>query len=103
MEAVGPAEVGGGAGSGDVTVREEVGRLFADAEARLGRIDGLVDIVGIARQPAYGDISPGSRERDRGRRTDPRRGASDQGCASLEVTHAQSITTPPLGPSVCPT
>ena len=43
------AEVGGLAGSGDVTRRDEVGRLFAEAEAGLGRIDGVVDIVGIAR------------------------------------------------------
>jgi NAD(P)-dependent dehydrogenase (short-subunit alcohol dehydrogenase family) len=33
---------------GDATERVEVERLFADATASLGRIDGLVDIVGMA-------------------------------------------------------
>jgi NAD(P)-dependent dehydrogenase (short-subunit alcohol dehydrogenase family) len=45
------AEVGAGVGVpwvGDVTRREEARRLAADAEAALGRIDGFVDIVGIA-------------------------------------------------------
>jgi len=42
-------EVAGIAWSGDVTRRDDVRRLGEDAEAALGRIDGLVDIVGIAR------------------------------------------------------
>jgi NAD(P)-dependent dehydrogenase (short-subunit alcohol dehydrogenase family) len=47
------AEVGGIAWSGDATSRPEVERLFADAVAQLGKVDGLVDIIGMAR---YGDL-----------------------------------------------
>ena len=46
-------EVDGLAWSGDATRRDEVERLFGDAQARLGGVDGLVDIVGISR---YCDI-----------------------------------------------
>jgi NAD(P)-dependent dehydrogenase (short-subunit alcohol dehydrogenase family) len=42
-------EVGGIAWSGDATKRAEVERMVADATAALGRIDGFVDILGIAR------------------------------------------------------
>jgi len=42
-------EVGGVAWSGDATNRAEVERMFADAGAALGGVDGLADIVGIAR------------------------------------------------------
>jgi len=50
-------EIGVGvAWCGDVTRRAEVARLAADAEAVLGRIDGFVDIVGMARWAALLDI-----------------------------------------------
>jgi NAD(P)-dependent dehydrogenase (short-subunit alcohol dehydrogenase family) len=42
--------------SGDCTKRDEVARLAADAEAALGRIDGFVDIVGVAAWCAVMDI-----------------------------------------------
>ncbi|MEI8000602.1 MAG: SDR family oxidoreductase [Actinomycetes bacterium] len=42
-------EVGGVAWSGDATDRGEVERMFADATAAFGGVDGLVDIVGISR------------------------------------------------------
>jgi NAD(P)-dependent dehydrogenase (short-subunit alcohol dehydrogenase family) len=42
-------EVGGIAWSGDATQRDDVERMFADATRELGGVDGLVDIVGIAR------------------------------------------------------
>ena len=42
-------EVDGIGWAADATRRDEVERLFAEAEARLGRIDGLVDIVGVGR------------------------------------------------------
>ena len=41
-------EVGGVPWSGDATNRDEVERMFADATAALGGVDGVVDIVGIA-------------------------------------------------------
>jgi NAD(P)-dependent dehydrogenase (short-subunit alcohol dehydrogenase family) len=47
------SEVDGVAWSGDATKRGEVARLFVEAQASLGGIDGFVDIIGIAR---YGDI-----------------------------------------------
>jgi NAD(P)-dependent dehydrogenase (short-subunit alcohol dehydrogenase family) len=47
------AEVGGTAWSGDVRSRDAVERLIADAGRALGRLDGVVDIVGEAR---YGAI-----------------------------------------------
>jgi NAD(P)-dependent dehydrogenase (short-subunit alcohol dehydrogenase family) len=46
-------EVDGIAWTGDATTREDAARLFGDAESELGRIDGVVDIVGMAR---YGDL-----------------------------------------------
>jgi NAD(P)-dependent dehydrogenase (short-subunit alcohol dehydrogenase family) len=42
-------EVNGVAWSGDATRRDEVERMFVDAGAALGGVDGVVDIVGIAR------------------------------------------------------
>lgn len=49
-------EVGGTAWTGDATDRPEAERLFTDAEAALGRIDGVVDIVGMARYTALLDV-----------------------------------------------
>jgi NAD(P)-dependent dehydrogenase (short-subunit alcohol dehydrogenase family) len=49
-------EVGGTAWSGDMTVRADAERLFADAEARLDRLDGVVDIIGMARYAALVDL-----------------------------------------------
>jgi NAD(P)-dependent dehydrogenase (short-subunit alcohol dehydrogenase family) len=45
-------EVGGVPWSGDATSRADAERLFADAEAALGGLDGLVDIIGMARYAA---------------------------------------------------
>jgi NAD(P)-dependent dehydrogenase (short-subunit alcohol dehydrogenase family) len=42
-------EVGGYAGSGDATKRDESKRLFDEAAAALGGIDGMVDIIGMSR------------------------------------------------------
>jgi NAD(P)-dependent dehydrogenase (short-subunit alcohol dehydrogenase family) len=42
------AEVGGTAWVGDVTDRGEVERLFTEADAAMGGVDGVVDIVGMA-------------------------------------------------------
>ena len=50
------AEVGGVAWSGDATNRADAERLFAESEAALGRIDGVVDIVGMARYAGLLDI-----------------------------------------------
>jgi NAD(P)-dependent dehydrogenase (short-subunit alcohol dehydrogenase family) len=49
------AEVGNGAVPwvGDVTTRDGCRRLFADAKAALGSLDGVVDIVGMAQ---YADL-----------------------------------------------
>ena len=49
-------EVDGSAWSGDATKREEAERLFRDATAELGGIDGIVDIVGMARYAGFLDI-----------------------------------------------
>ena len=49
-------EVGGVAWSGDATQRTDAERLFADAESALGRIDGIVDIVGMARYAGLVDL-----------------------------------------------
>src|SRR5262249_25001548 len=46
-------EVNGIAWTGDATTREDAARLFGDAESELGRVEGVVDIVGMAR---YGDL-----------------------------------------------
>ena len=50
------AEVDGTAWSGDATVRADAARCFAEAEATLGRIDGVVDIIGMAQYGALVDI-----------------------------------------------
>lgn len=50
------SEVGGIPWSGDATQREDATRLFADAEAQLGGIDGVVDIIGMAQYGAILDI-----------------------------------------------
>ncbi|GAB3516022.1 SDR family NAD(P)-dependent oxidoreductase [Phytohabitans suffuscus] len=42
-------EVKGIAWSGDITSRADVRRLFADVVAQKGRLDGVIDIVGLAR------------------------------------------------------
>jgi 3alpha(or 20beta)-hydroxysteroid dehydrogenase len=42
------AEVGGSALTADVTRREDVERVFGEARLRLGRVQAVVDIVGIA-------------------------------------------------------
>jgi len=47
------AETGGIAWVGDATKRADVDRLFADAEAQLGKLDGVVDIIGMSR---YGPL-----------------------------------------------
>ena len=49
-------EVDGIAWSGDATKRADAERLFTDAEAELGRIDGVVDIIGMARYTPLLDI-----------------------------------------------
>jgi NAD(P)-dependent dehydrogenase (short-subunit alcohol dehydrogenase family) len=49
-------EVGGVPWSGDATQREDAERMFADAGSSLGRIDGIVDIVGMARYAELLDI-----------------------------------------------
>ncbi|HEV8295669.1 MAG TPA: SDR family oxidoreductase [Acidimicrobiales bacterium] len=54
-------EIGGGAVPwvGDVTKRDDVERLFTDAIASLGSLDGIVDIVGMAQ---YSDLETTSDE-----------------------------------------
>lgn len=47
------AEVGGTPLVGDASEREDVERLLGETQKHLGKIDGLVDIVGMAR---YGDL-----------------------------------------------
>jgi len=49
-------EVDGHAWSGDATSREQAARLFADARDALGRIDGVVDIVGMARYAPLAEV-----------------------------------------------
>ncbi|MBV9256275.1 MAG: SDR family oxidoreductase [Actinobacteria bacterium] len=49
-------EVDGIAWSGDATKRADAERLFTDAEAELGRIDGVIDIIGMARYTPLLDI-----------------------------------------------
>ncbi len=46
-------EVGGVAWSGDATDRSEVERLVRESQAALGRVDAVVDIIGMSR---YGDL-----------------------------------------------
>jgi NAD(P)-dependent dehydrogenase (short-subunit alcohol dehydrogenase family) len=50
-------EISGIAWSGDATDRSEAERLFADAGEALGKIDGLVDIVGMAQYANLVDIT----------------------------------------------
>jgi NAD(P)-dependent dehydrogenase (short-subunit alcohol dehydrogenase family) len=50
-------EVDGVAWSGDATNRDDAESLFASAQAAFGRIDGLVDIVGMARYAGLLEIS----------------------------------------------
>ncbi|NCY16951.1 MAG: SDR family oxidoreductase [Actinobacteria bacterium] len=42
---------------GDVTTREGAARLAADAEAQMGRIDGLIDIIGMAQWQSILDMT----------------------------------------------
>ncbi len=49
-------EVDGIAWSGDATKRDDAETLFASAQAAFGRIDGLVDIVGMARYASLLEI-----------------------------------------------
>jgi NAD(P)-dependent dehydrogenase (short-subunit alcohol dehydrogenase family) len=49
-------EVGGTAWSGDATKREDATRLFADAREAMGRVDGVVDIVGMARYAPFAEV-----------------------------------------------
>ena len=49
-------EVDGIPWSGDATTRADAERLFADAGRELGRVDGLVDIIGMARYASFLDI-----------------------------------------------
>lgn len=49
------AEVDGVAWSGDATDRADAEHLFAAAESELGQIDGVVDIIGMARYAALVD------------------------------------------------
>ncbi len=50
-------EVGGLAVNADVTRRQEVERMVTEAEQGLGRLDGFVDIVGMAQWGAVLDIT----------------------------------------------
>jgi len=43
------SEVGGVSWSGDATTRADAERLFADAQRELASIDGVIDIIGMAR------------------------------------------------------
>ena len=49
-------EVDGTPWSGDATQRADAERLFADADAAMGGVDGLVDIVGMARYQTLLDL-----------------------------------------------
>lgn len=51
------AEVDGSAGVGDATKRADATRLFEEAEAALGGIDGVVDIIGMSHYDALLDLS----------------------------------------------
>jgi NAD(P)-dependent dehydrogenase (short-subunit alcohol dehydrogenase family) len=50
------SEVGGIPWSGDAIRREESERLFKDASKALGQVDGVVDIVGMARYASLVDL-----------------------------------------------
>ena len=49
-------EVSGHAWSGDAIQRESATQLFADARDAMGRIDGVVDIVGMAKYAALAEV-----------------------------------------------
>jgi NAD(P)-dependent dehydrogenase (short-subunit alcohol dehydrogenase family) len=49
-------EVGGTAWSGDATDRSEIERLVRDAQQTLGRVDAVVDIIGMSRYTDMIDI-----------------------------------------------
>jgi NAD(P)-dependent dehydrogenase (short-subunit alcohol dehydrogenase family) len=51
------AEIRGIPWSGDATQRAEAERLFADAAKQMGRIDGIVDIVGMAQYANLVDVT----------------------------------------------
>ena len=51
------AEVGGVAGVGDATKRVDLERLFAEARAALGGIDGVVDIIGMSHYDELLDLT----------------------------------------------
>jgi NAD(P)-dependent dehydrogenase (short-subunit alcohol dehydrogenase family) len=50
-------EVGGLAIVGDATQRADMERIFAEADAGLGPLDGVVDIIGMARYSALVDVT----------------------------------------------
>lgn len=49
-------EVDGIAWSGDAIARDDAQRLFDDAEAEMGRVDGVVDIIGMAQYRSLVDL-----------------------------------------------
>jgi NAD(P)-dependent dehydrogenase (short-subunit alcohol dehydrogenase family) len=51
------SEVGGIAVHADVSVREDVERIFAIAEDKLPNVDGVVDVVGLVRWEKIDDIT----------------------------------------------
>ena len=53
-------EVGGIPWSGDATSREDMTRLFDESVRQLGRIDGVVDIIGMAQYKGLLDIDDDS-------------------------------------------
>jgi NAD(P)-dependent dehydrogenase (short-subunit alcohol dehydrogenase family) len=50
-------EVSGVAGVGDATQRADAQRLFREADAALGGVDGVVDIIGMAHYDALVDLT----------------------------------------------
>ncbi|MCU1483009.1 MAG: hypothetical protein JWQ19_3795 [Subtercola sp.] len=50
-------EVGGTPWSGDITDRDTMKRLFDEVPEQLGRLDGVIDIVGLARYKAVYDLT----------------------------------------------
>jgi NAD(P)-dependent dehydrogenase (short-subunit alcohol dehydrogenase family) len=50
-------EVGGVAGSGDATARADAERMFGEAQDAFGGLDGVVDIVGMARYDNLVDLT----------------------------------------------
>ncbi|MEX0666514.1 MAG: SDR family oxidoreductase [Acidimicrobiia bacterium] len=51
------SEVGGVAGNGDATKRVDAERLFGEASAALGGVDGVVDIVGMSHYDQLVDMT----------------------------------------------